>query len=289
MKNSMVLVGGIFLMIATGCGRDSLQPPPEETLEAVANGGAPADSAAVTELALEGDAVNYGAKDFKFSPQAPPVPLQKKIVRNASLEIQVTHVDAFLKSVEGDLQKYKVYSVSSQMNRYGSEINHTVELKVPPENLDLVVDLLKQKAVYIRNYSTSSEDVTANYYDAEARLKTKKELEKRYFEILKSARKVSEILEVEEKLSEVRSEIESFEGQLKLYDHQVAYSNLSLTVFELIPTRKQPGLSFGTRLLTGFETGWHKFLQLLISITENWFWWISGIGLVVFWRLRRRK
>jgi hypothetical protein len=216
--------------------------------------------------------------------------LPRKLVRNASLEIQVQNVESFLKTFEKDITRFGAYSVSMNMNRHMDEINESIELKVPPKNLDSLISFLKCKSVFIRNFSTSTDDVTASYYDSQARLKTKKELEARYFEILKSAKKVSEILEVEEKLSEVRSEIESFEGKLKLYDHQVAYSSLSLQLYELIPSQQQPTIGFGSRLVSGFETGWHKMLGSFISIIENWYWILAGvIGWVSVRRYRLRK
>jgi len=255
-----------------------------------------ADTAAATvDAQLMMVSPNFGSgsdgRDFKLAPKSedeePQMP--KKIIRNASLEIQVKNAENFIKIIEKELVQLNVYSVSSNMSRYGAEINQSIELKVPPENLDSLVSLLKSKSVYVRNFSTSSEDVTSNYYDSQARLRTKKELEKRYFEILKSAKKVSEILEVEEKLSEVRSEIESFEGQLKLYDHQVAYSNVSLSLYQLIPRQHQPGLSFGSRLVSGLGTGWHKLLASIISLTENWYWFLLITGAILWLRNWRRK
>ena len=239
------------------------------------------------ELALTSYAPAYDDRN-KISTNDESLP--RKLVRNASLEIQVQNVESFLKTFEKDITRFGAYSVSMNMNRHMGEINESIELKVPPKNLDSLITFLKGKSVFIRNFSTSTDDVTASYYDSQARLKTKKELEARYFEILKSAKKVSEILEVEEKLSEVRAEIESFEGQLKLYDHQVAYSSLSLQLYELIPAQQQPTIGFGSRLVSGFTTGWHKMLGTLVSLTENWYWILAGvIGWLSFRQYRMRK
>lgn len=274
------------------CNSSTNYPPPApgegEGIETVLSDSAAA-APSVNELSLEYSAnAGSGSTDFKISAKAESMP--RKIVRNASLEIQVQNVESFLKTFEKDITRFGAYSVSTNMYRNNGEINESIELKVPPQKLDSLIDFLKSKSVFIRNYSTSTDDVTASYYDSQARLKTKKELEARYFEILKSAKKVSEILEVEEKLSEVRSEIEAFEGQLKLYDHQVAYSSLSLQLYELIPSQQQPTIGFGSRLVSGFETGWHKLLALFISVIENWYWILAG---VIVWfsvrRLRLRK
>lgn len=247
-----------------------------------------ADSAvSPNELSFESYAPETGSKDFKISAKDELMP--RKIVRNASLEIQVQSVESFLKTFEKDITRFGAYSVSTNMYRNSGEINENIQLKVPPQNLDSIINFFKSKSVFIRNYSTSTDDVTASYYDSQARLKTKKELESRYFEILKSAKKVSEILEVEEKLSEVRSEIESFEGQLKLYDHQVAYSDLSLQLYEVVPAQHQPTLGFGSRLVSGFETGWHKMLGTVVSLTENWYWIALFLGGLIWYRSNRRK
>jgi|GEM_PF-5479161 len=73
------------------------------------------------------------------------------------------------------------------------------------------------------------EDVTAEWVDLEARLGAKRILEARYYELVKQAGKVSELLEVERELGKVRSDIESMEAQKRLLGDQVAMSTLTIT------------------------------------------------------------
>ena len=286
MNRFLWILGFFFSLLSCNSSTNNAPPAPGVGDEGTETVLVDSDSSP-NELSLASYAPEDNAK-YKVSTSGEPLP--GKLVRNASLEIQVQNVESFLKTFEKDITRFGAYSVSTNMNRHMGEINESIELKVPPKNLDSIINFLKGKSVFIRNFSTSTDDVTASYYDSQARLKTKKELEARYFEILKSAKKVSEILEVEEKLSEVRSEIESFEGQLKLYDHQVAYSSLSLQLYELIPAQQQPTIGFGSRMVSGFATGWHKMLGTLISIIENWYWILAGlVGWVSIRRYRLRK
>ena len=71
-----------------------------------------------------------------------------------------------------------------------------------------------------------SQDVTEEYIDITARLKTKKELEARYLELLKKANKVEEIVSIEKEIGNLRSDIESIEGRLRYINNAVAYSTL---------------------------------------------------------------
>ncbi len=286
MNRFLWILGFVFSLLSCNSSTNNLPPAPGVGDEGTETVLGDSDSSP-NELSL----ASYAPEDDgKYTISANDESMPRKLVRNASLEIQVQSVESFLKTFEKEITRFGAYSVSTNMNRHMGEINESIELKVPPKNLDSLITFLKDKSVFIRNFSTSTDDVTASYYDSQARLKTKKELEARYFEILKSAKKVSEILEVEEKLSEVRAEIESFEGQLKLYDHQVAYSSLSLQLYELIPSRQEPTIGFGSRLIFGFETGWHKMLASFISVIENWFWILAGvIGWVTVRRYRLRK
>src|SRR5690606_18336536 len=79
----------------------------------------------------------------------------------------------------------------------------------------------------------NAQDVTEEYYDLETRLKTKKEVEARYIEILKSkAKTVEEILIAEDKIRYLREEIEAVEGRLRLLKNKVGLSTIQIEIYQ---------------------------------------------------------
>ena len=76
-------------------------------------------------------------------------------------------------------------------------------------------------------------DVTEDYFDSESRLKSLKIEEENLNEMLKKAKSVDEMIKVEDKLSEVRSNIENINRRIKNYDKQINYSRVDISITEV--------------------------------------------------------
>ena len=115
-------------------------------------------------------------------------------------------------------------------------------------------------------------------------IKTKKETEQRYREILRSAKTVGEILEIEEQISYLRSDIESLEGRLKYIKNRVGLSTLNITFY--VEVEGGPKQGYSHKFAEGFENGWDGFILFFVALT--YFWPFLLIGLIVFWFVRRK-
>lgn len=96
---------------------------------------------------------------------------------------------------------------------------------------------------------------------------------------MQKASKVSDILEIQEKLGEIREEIEAKEGELKYLADQVDYSTININFhqeFEYTPS-ETPGF-FG-RMGNAFGNGWNGFLSFLVGLMYAWPLWII-LGLI---------
>jgi hypothetical protein len=72
--------------------------------------------------------------------------------------------------------------------------------------------------------------VTEEYIDLEARIRTKRALEAQFLEIMKQAHKISDALEVQSQLADVRTEIERLEGRRRFLENQSALSTITITL-----------------------------------------------------------
>ena len=97
-------------------------------------------------------------------------------------------------------------------------------------------------------------------------------MEQRYIALLAWAKKISEILEIESKIGEVRVEIESTESKLKTLNDKVAYSTIALPCYQPVAqtVHDAPVLSFAGRLADSFYTGWSLLTSLLIGMVAIW-------------------
>jgi len=217
-------------------------------------------------------------------------PLEKKIIKTSGLTYRVENTkDEYLRIGEL-LKKYDAYIGSESENKGYDRINYNLNIKVSPQYFDVLIsELTKDKK--LDNKWMNTDDVSERYYDLEARIENKKKLEIRYQEILKQASKVSDILEVERNLNQVRSEIESLQGQFKFLNHQINYSSIDISFYELIPyeydQEQRPG--FGTRILNALSGGWNGFLSFTVFAVTLWPFALLTFLLILFIRRMRRR
>ena len=119
---------------------------------------------------------------------------------------------------------------------------------------------------------TSAVDVGEEYYDLMTRIKTKKEVEKRYIEILRKANKITDILAVEDQIRVIREEIESKEGRLRFLKDRISLSTISLYVHQELeydaPLVDKP--TFWGKVAKAAFTGWNMILSFLLFLIYIW-------------------
>ena len=130
--------------------------------------------------------------------------------------------------------------------------------------------------------STDVSDVTESYTDTEARLNTLRLQEERLLAILSKATELTDVLELESRLSDVRYQIESYEATLRSYDSRVSYSTLHMTLQEVVEYSvvNTPPQTLGQRLSDGFADS----MRMVKNSAENVLVWIvTYLPLVLLW------
>jgi hypothetical protein len=147
---------------------------------------------------------------------------------------------------------------------------YQLSLNILATNYDKFIFLLDSSKLNIVSRSFSIEDVTMQYVDNSTRLENKKKLEKRYLELLGKTKDIKDILEVEEKIEAIRTEIEVQENQLKILDKQIAYSEFTIKIDKQLNTLSfEETNKYSYKLGTGLSNGWEgikAFVVILISI-----------------------
>lgn len=108
-----------------------------------------------------------------------------------------------------------------------------IVFRIPAENLDKFAGEIENVG-NVLTLETSTRDVTESYYDIEARLASLESQRDRYMELLSEAKSMDEILIIDNALTDVLYQIESYTGTLNKYDALVAYSTVTLTLSEVI-------------------------------------------------------
>ncbi len=158
------------------------------------------------------------------------------------------------------------YLSADNVSQYDGKTNYYLEVRVPAQHFEKLLDAVSANAGKIDDKTVRARDVTEEYIDVAARVKTKKELEERYKELLKRAGKVDEILSIEREIGSLRTEIESVEGRLRYLTDQVAYSTLSISFYE----QGSSNFGFGTKLVGAVKSGWDALLWFCIGLIHIW-------------------
>ena len=217
--------------------------------------------------------------------------VEKKVVKNGSLHFRSKSVEKDYLAIKALLPGYEAYIDQENQYRSGTQINYNLTLKVPAERFDSLFQDLTSLGEELENKSTNIQDVTARYYDLETRIKNKKALEERYRQLLNQATAIKDILEIEDKINQIRTDIESYEGQFRLLSHQISLSTIQVSFYELLPYTYDAGHrpGFFARLGSGMSNGWQLFLSFMVGTLSLWPFLLLVIVLIVGFRKWRKN
>ena len=232
--------------------------------------------------------------------QAAPVPVERKIIRNAQLTVEhdaPAEAARRIASIAESRGGFVVTSESRQLGGHGggkpSEVV-TVELRVPSAQFDSVIAEILNAGGQVVEEKKTGQDVTEEYIDLEARIRTQKELEAQFLVIMKSANKVSDALEVQTELSNVRTEIERLEGRRRFLENQTSLSTIKVTLRPPAPLVSTTGFSHSVR--SAFGDGIDAaaaiilvLIRVLIALVPILLFIVLPLALLVRFALRRLR
>ena len=215
---------------------------------------------------------------------------QPKIIKTGTLRFESTNLDQSFSTVKAAIIKHKASVQNDVSGKNDALVFRNITIRIPSEAFDAFIAEISQGVNHFDRKEISAEDVTEEYIDVEARLNTKRVLEKRYFELLGRATKVSEMLEIEHSLSEVREEIEAKEGRLKYLQNQVSMSTVHLEMYTNNPSESGATASYFGKMGNAVEEGFNNIATLFLGALYLWpFLLIFMAGFFFFKRRFRRK
>ncbi|RLD83023.1 MAG: hypothetical protein DRJ10_04310, partial [Bacteroidetes bacterium] len=173
--------------------------------------------------------------------------IEKKIIKTANISIEVDDFKQARLSLEALLKKYNAYVADESEQNSDYQVTDDLVIRVKAKNFDSLLNEMSGLAVHVNSKHIKLADVTEEFIDISTRLKNKKQVEQQYLEILKKARTINEILQVNEHLRVIREEIESKEGRLKYLNSQVSLSTIHLSMYQQIESTDY--LSYGQKLI----------------------------------------
>lgn len=209
----------------------------------------------------------------------------RKIIKSAQIIMETNNFDETTNEIIKNTNSVGGYIENSditgrRLNNQGTVINRRAyfTLRIPETRLaGFILDVNNLGNVI--NSQTQGEDISSQYFDTEARLKSLRIHEERLLEILKKAAKIEDVITLEKELSNVRYEIENLTGTLNKWDNLVNFATLNIEVMEvqeMLEVRKAPfslqermstAFSDSVKLLTELSKGFLIIIVALIPFT----------------------
>ena len=211
---------------------------------------------------------------------------EQKIIKTGNLGYEASDLDATYTQIQNAVKNSKATIQNDSEGKDYESVFRNITVRVPSQNFDLFLKDISKGVAYFDNKEITSQDVTAEFIDLDARLKAKKVLENRYLELLKKANKVTEMLEIEKQLSAIREEIEAKEGQLNYMQNQVSYSTITIEFYKSIAEASGATESYGTKIWTAIKSGFNSLSSLFINLLSIWPFILIVIAIGYFIRKR---
>jgi hypothetical protein len=173
---------------------------------------------------------------------------QRIVIKDASLEIVVNSPDESMQAIGEMADEMGGFIVSANLYQTrtseGQEVPRAaITIRIPAERLDEALARIEAESDRLPlNKNINSQDVTSDYTDLQSRLTNLEAAEAQLVEILESANRTEDVLNVFEELTRVREQIEVLKGQILYYENS---AKLSAVRVELIPNEAVQPISIG--------------------------------------------
>ncbi len=194
-----------------------------------------------------------------------------QIARRASLDVIVANVDAAIGRASSIARRAggDVFSLQAE-NDASANASADMRLRVPAAAFDASL-LALAKLGTVKERTVDADDLTSNITDSAARLRNLQHTEEDILSIMNRSGSVSQILEAENQLSQVRERIEVLESQLKEMRGRVAYATIGLH-FEPEAVRAAPDRSASARLRNATAAAVHALGNVTIGLVSTVIW-----------------
>lgn len=217
--------------------------------------------------------------------------IKKKIIKDGKLSIEVTDLTKSKNDIDTLVRAVGGYYDSESLNNTDNESAYELKIRIPIEKFELFISKIDKGEGKVLTKDINARDVTDEFIDLETRLANKRNYLVRYQELLKKAKSVKEILEIQEKVRALEEEIESKTGQLKYLNDLVDYSTLELKIiqkkdYKFIPEQR---VKFSEKLKQSVSQGWYGFVDFLLLILSNWvFIFFTVLLIYILFKYRKR-
>ncbi len=164
-----------------------------------------------------------------FGEAAPAPDVANRLVQQESyLSLQVKNVREAQDQVVKTAESLGGYMVNTNLNNPQDAPTSTITVRVPSKSLNETLNNFRELAVKVVSENLSGQDVTDQYVDNEARLKTLENTKAKFQSIFDQATKIEDILRVQQELINIQSQIDALKGQQNYLEKNAEMARLTV-------------------------------------------------------------
>ena len=276
MKKFLSLTLSVLMVIGllAGCGGSSM----------MMDAAAPAMK---NEIVMEYPKAPMPEEDYAFntagSGQSVPN-TEQKLIKTVRMEVETEDLEALLPQVNGKIAALGGYIESQELyngSGYSSYRSRSASLtvRVPAESLNGFVEDVKGVSNVV-TYNESTENVTLQYVSTESRLKALEVEQDRLLELMAQAENMSDLLEIQARLTDVRYELENVTSQLRVLSNQVDYATIHLYISQVKVYTEVEEQTVWQRIGSGFKENLRDIGE---DLTDFFVWFVTYSPQLILW------
>ena len=233
----------------------------------------------VTEESVSGDAL----LDSNASSSGSITSTNRKLIRTYNLDVETLEFDEFISALTSEVSAIGGYIESSSVNgnsyNYSSSRYANFTCRIPAEKVPAFLSTIDGLGNVTYSYENTT-DVTLTYVDTEARIKSLQTEYDRLLELLAEADSIDTIILLEQRITDVRYQIESYTSQLRTYDNLVDYSTVTLGVNEVKRVSSGEKETVWERISSDFGD---NVYDIWVSAQDFFVWFVANIPYFIIW------
>lgn len=248
----------------------------------LACGGGNSNDNYSTESVSDNEKAVFVTDELILSPPSPEQPIESKIIKESNLRFETASIEKTHQTIVKLIAAHKGFIQRDETSKNYNTLERNLTIRIPTEGFQPVLNALEKDVKVFDRKEVSQRDVTEEFIDLEARLKAKRKLEARYLELLKKAKNVKEMLEIEREVAKIREEIEAKQGRLKYLQNKVSLSTIQISFYETVAFEKAESQTYFSRVIKALKGGFTGIGEFIIGILYLWPFILIGIIFFIF-------
>lgn len=250
------------VLILTGCSaKAEMDSAPMEEMREDAYYGAVYDSA-------NGSAETQSAAGTSAADSAGI--RNQKLIRTMTVDAETDDMDLLLAQLDERIRELGGYVESKSMRNGSKSATRSyryadLTIRIPVERLDEFIEHVKDQTNVVQYYE-HADDITLSYVATQSRITALETEQTRLLELLAKAENMSDLLQIEQRLTDVRTELEEVTSQLRLYDNLVDYGTIELSITEVQEYTVVEEETVWQRIAGGLKDNWEKLCDGLTEL-----------------------